>query len=75
MARLAEVRASGHAVIDQEVELGLRSLAVPLYDAHARVVAAVNLGLPAGAGEIGDLVRRHLPRLLGLQAELRGVLR
>lgn len=75
MARLAEVRAQGHAVIDQEVELGLRSLAVPLLNAHGRVVAAVNLGLPAVAGETGDLVARYLPRLLALQGELRGVLR
>lgn len=50
MARLAQVRAQGHAVIDQEVELGLRSLAVPLMNAHGSVVAAVNLGLPAVAG-------------------------
>ena len=75
MARLAQVRAQGHAVIDQEVELGLRSLAVPLMNAHGSVVAAVNLGLPAVAGETTDLVARYLPRLLALQAELRGVLR
>lgn len=75
LARLAEVRAQGHAVIDQEVELGLRSLAVPLLNTHGRVVAALNLGLPAVAGETADLVARYLPRLLALQAELRGVLR
>ena len=75
MARLAEVRRSGHAVNDQEVELGLRSLAVPLLNAHGRVVAAMNLGLPSVAGETADLVARYVPRLLALQAELRGVLR
>lgn len=75
MARLAEVRRDGHAVNDQEVELGLRSLAVPLIDAHGRVVAAMNLGLPAVAGETAVLMARYLPRLKALQAELRGVLR
>lgn len=75
MAQLAEVRAQGHAVIDQEVELGLRSLAVPLLSVHGRVVAALNLGLPAVAGETADLAERYLPRLKALQAELRGMLR
>ncbi len=46
MAEIARVRAAGHAVIDQEVEIGLRSIAVPLLSARRVVVAAVNLGLP-----------------------------
>jgi IclR family pca regulon transcriptional regulator len=75
MARLAEVRRDGHAFIDQEIELGLRSLAVPLLNTHGRVVAALNLGLPAVAGQTADLVARYLPRLQALQTELRGVLR
>lgn len=73
--RLAEIRQQGFALIDQEVEIGLRSLAVPLIDAHGRVIAALNLGLPAVAGETADLIGRYVPRLKRLQAELRGVLR
>lgn len=44
MAELARVRAAGHALIDQEVELGPRSLAVPLVNAHGRVLAALKPG-------------------------------
>ena len=75
MAELARVRAQGHAVIDQEVEMGLCSIAVPLFDARARVVAAVNIGLSSARVEVADLAPRFLPPLLEVQAELRAVLR
>ncbi|QPM91501.1 Pca regulon regulatory protein [Pseudooceanicola algae] len=74
MARLAEIRAQGHAVIDQEVEMGLRSIAVPVLDAHGRTVAALNIGLPVRGENPEDIVTRYLPPLLTLQAELRRVL-
>jgi len=75
MAMIADVRAKGFAVIDQEVELGLRSIAVPILNARGRVAAAINLGLPALAEEAASLKQRYLPALLAVQAELRKVLR
>lgn len=75
MQRIAQVRAQGFAVIDQEVEIGLRSIAVPILDARGRVVAALNLGLPARAEAPEVLESRYLPALKAIQAELRKVLR
>lgn len=75
MARIAEARAEGLAVIDQEVEAGLRSLAVPLYSAHGRVVAALNTGVAAVQSEADDLRGLYLPALLKVQDGLRRVLR
>ena len=75
MARLAEVRAQGYEVIDQEVEIGLRSIAVPIEDAHGRTVAALNLGLPVRDTPVDDIPTRYLPALHRLQAELKRVLR
>lgn len=75
MARLAEVRREGYAVIDQEVELGLRSLAVPLISAQGRVVAALNTGVAAVQGGAQDLVPLYLPALRRVQDGLRRVLR
>jgi IclR family pca regulon transcriptional regulator len=75
MQRIAQVRAQGFAVIDQEVEIGLRSIAVPILDARGRVVAALNLGLPARAEGPEALESRYLPALRAIQAELRKVLR
>lgn len=41
--RVAEVRRAGYALVDQELEQGVRSLAAPVHDSRGRVVAAVNV--------------------------------
>ncbi len=75
MAEVARVRAQGHAVIDQEVETGLRSVAVPLANARGQVIAALNAGFAAGPEEIGPAVAALLPELQAVAAQLRGLLR
>ena len=75
MAELARVRAQGFAVIDQEVELGLRSVAVPLANARGHVIAALNVGLAAGPEPVEDVAARLLPELLAVANHLRGLLR
>ncbi|RJL21339.1 IclR family transcriptional regulator [Paracoccus siganidrum] len=75
MAELARVRAQGHALIDQEVEQGLRSIAVPLADARGRVVAALNVGVSARQKAVEDLVPMFLPELQRVAAEIRAMLR
>ena len=74
MERLADVRSDGYALIEQEVEAGLRALAVPLHDFHGRVVAALNSGM-AAQGTPEDTIARYLPELRRVQAGLRRVLR
>ena len=49
-AVLDEAAAQGHALVDQELEEGLRSLAVPVRDGRGRVVAALNVAQHAGRG-------------------------
>ncbi len=71
---LARVRLQGYAVIDQEVELGLCSIAVPLMNARGRVVAALNFGFAALSDMPQAAVARHLPTMLEVQSELRHVL-
>ncbi|WP_297107516.1 IclR family transcriptional regulator [uncultured Devosia sp.] len=74
MAILETVRAQGYALIDQEVELGLRSIAVPVANARGKVIAALNIGLPVNRAEIGELVRLYLKPMQKVQAELRSML-
>lgn len=74
MARLAQIRAQGFELIDQEVEIGLRSIAVPLLNARGAVVAAVNIGVAAVQKAPEDLQRAYLPALLQAQASLRPML-
>ena len=74
MTILADVRTKGYAINDQEVEIGLRSIAVPLFTSRGRAIAALNLGLAAAEASVGDLVARYLPALQSTQAELRKIL-
>lgn len=47
VAEIRAVRTQGHAVVNQELEVGLKSLAVPIRDLHGRVIAAINVAGPA----------------------------
>lgn len=75
MDEIARVRGQGYALIDQEVELGLRSIAVPLFNARKRVVAALNIGVAATQESVDELARLYLPQLQQVQHELRSMLR
>lgn len=63
-AIIDEVREQGWATIDEEFELGVRSVAAPLRDAEGRMWAAANISVPASRASIKDLETRFLPRLL-----------
>jgi IclR family pca regulon transcriptional regulator len=75
MEELRLVRSQGYAVIDQELELGLCSIAVPVENDRGRVVAAINIGAPAAHVPAADMVQRYLPLLKDTQKALRLVLR
>jgi IclR family pca regulon transcriptional regulator len=74
MVRIAQVRRIGHALIDQEVEIGLRSIAVPIHDARGRVVAALNVGVAATQPDIAAVAQAYLAPLLAIQTGLRKVI-
>lgn len=75
LQELATIREQGFAVIDQEVEIGLRSIAVPIRNAHRQTVAAVNIGVSAFDQSIEGLQTAFLADLLALQASLAPLLR
>lgn len=58
--RVAE---EGHAIVDQELEPGLRSVAVPVRDRAGRTIAALNVGTQALRVPLPELRQRHLPAL------------
>jgi IclR family pca regulon transcriptional regulator len=60
---LDRVRRQRFAVVDQELERGLRSAAAPIRDTGGRVVAAANVGTLAGRVTVDTLRRRLLPPL------------
>jgi IclR family pca regulon transcriptional regulator len=52
---LEAVRRQGWALVDQELEAGLRSIAAPVRDPAGRVVAAVNLSTHASRASLEDM--------------------
>jgi IclR family transcriptional regulator, pca regulon regulatory protein len=61
--RLADVREQGYAIVDQELEEGLRSAAAPV-GAGGAVVAAVNVSVHASRATVHDIETRLVPPLL-----------
>ena len=61
-AELARVAERGWSLVDQELEEGLRSIAVPVRSGP-RVVAAMNVAVAVSGTGPEDLVTRFLPRL------------
>jgi len=73
-SEINRVRKQGHALVDQELELGLRTLAVPLRNAAGGVVAAINVSVHAGSVSAERLIDVCLPALQQTQASLRPLL-
>jgi len=67
---LAEVRREGYAIIDQELEIGLRSIAVPVKDAAGRCVAAINIGTQSARVSVAEMQARFLAPLQAAASEL-----
>jgi IclR family pca regulon transcriptional regulator len=63
IAELRRVRAEGHATIDQELEMGLRSIAVPVRDRAGRTLAAINIGAQAARVPLDEMIANYLPAL------------
>ena len=62
-ALLADVERDGYAVVDQELEEGLRSVAVPLHGPDGQVVAALNIAHHAGRTPLREVHELLLPAL------------
>ena len=69
-AELREVRARGWALTDEQLTLGIRSVAAPLRDGAGRVIAGVNVNCHAAETSVEHLVSHHLPLLLATAGEI-----
>jgi IclR family pca regulon transcriptional regulator len=66
---------NGYAIVDQELEPGLRSMAVPIQNASGKIVAALNVGAHAHRVSIQEMQSKFLPRLRAAAQELSLLLR
>ncbi len=61
---LAGVRQQGWAMVDQELEIGVRSVSAPIRDADGAAVASINVSTHAGRTDLEAVTEEFLPRLL-----------
>jgi IclR family pca regulon transcriptional regulator len=60
---LTKIRTAGYALVDQELEVGLRSIAVPIHDNTGTTIAALNVSMHVGRGSADAARRELLPHL------------
>lgn len=62
-AAIAETRRLGYSLVDEELEVGVRSLSVPIYDAGGHVIAALNACCPSMRFPIDEMREKLVPEL------------
>ncbi|MFI7635848.1 IclR family transcriptional regulator C-terminal domain-containing protein [Nonomuraea sp. NPDC049400] len=73
-AIVREAGAQGWAIVDQEIDDGSRSIAVPVRDAAGRVLAALNVSMLAGRGS-AEAMSDFLPAMRRAAAQIEADLR
>lgn len=63
MVRIKQARADDYAIIDEELELGMRSMAVPVRNLNGEVVAALSLSTNAAKSSVDRMRKKLLPVL------------
>jgi IclR family pca regulon transcriptional regulator len=69
-----QVRALGYGYTDQELELGLRSVAVPIVDSAGAVVAAMSASASSARVTVAQMVKAFVPVLRKTAGELSRIL-
>lgn len=63
IAAIRQARADGFAIVDEELELGLRSIAVPIRDLSGRIVAAINVSTQSARTSVAEMEENFLSLL------------
>jgi IclR family transcriptional regulator, pca regulon regulatory protein len=69
-AELVRVRNQGWALVDQELEEGLRAVAAPVRNRAGRTVAAVNVSVAAARSDVERIRRTMVPSLVATAARI-----
>jgi IclR family pca regulon transcriptional regulator len=73
-AMIEKVRRNGFSLVDQELEIDLRSIAVPVQNAAGRVIAAMNVSAQASRTPKKQLTEVFLPALRDTAMKMRPLL-
>lgn len=72
---LQDVRTQGWCLVDQEVEIGVRTIAVPIHDGRGNVIAGINLAAHTARVSKDNLQNDFLPRLIATNRDIEACLR
>jgi IclR family pca regulon transcriptional regulator len=73
-AAIEAARVDGYSIVDQELEIGLGSISVPIRNPAGRVLAALNVCCPSSRSTVDEMRERILPELqLAARAITRGL--
>jgi IclR family transcriptional regulator, pca regulon regulatory protein len=67
---LVEAKEQGYALVDEELELGLRSISVPVIGTNGRLACAINVSVQTGRTSAEELVGQAIPVLNAAAREL-----
>ncbi|RBI66654.1 IclR family transcriptional regulator [Vreelandella sulfidaeris] len=70
-SQISKARHQGYAISDQELDSGLRSIAVPVYDAKQHLMGAINISTNAARVDLDTLINVYLPVLQKKVAQIR----
>lgn len=68
---IRKARQQGYAIADQELDPGLRSVAVPAFDANGKLIGAINISTNAARIDLDTLMQVYLPLLQQKAREIR----
>jgi len=69
-AAIHRAREDGYALVDQELELGLRSIAAPIRNSRGHIIAALNVSAHASRSTPASLCTEVLPHLQQAAAQI-----
>lgn len=69
-ATIEQVRAEGFALVDQELEIGVRAVAAPVNNSQGEVIAAVDVSCHAVRVSLRELRSEFVPKLLATVGEI-----
>lgn len=73
-SQLEQIRQQGYAIADQELEIGVRSMASPIRDKSGCTVAALNISGHASRVSLEEMIDRFLPPLKRTAAQIEAAL-
>jgi IclR family transcriptional regulator, pca regulon regulatory protein len=72
---IRETRQSGWSVVDEELEVGLRSVSAPIRSPSGEIIAALNICGPSARVSVEEVRTRFLPELLNATARINRLMR